>query len=160
MRLSTLTCADPRCDQEVSADLAMFHIVELAKEQGWGFSEEGDDAYCPRHGPSGPEPVPKWLVGCWTCSDEWDAEDEEDAKFQASDHQCEAETYIKSPKRISDEAIERAERAAERKARLGAEQEQADEAAQAAFERQHQIESWANNWLRIRNTLVFWKKVR
>ena len=162
MRLSTIVCAEPSCDNEVTGDIAMYHVVARAAEEGWTFHDDSElgSAFCPLHGPDGPLPTEKWLVGCWTCTDEWDAVDEEDAKAQAQEHDCEADTYIKSPKKISEEAIARAERYAERKARLVEEEAHALLAAELATARQRELERRARNWLRLRNTIVFWKKVK
>lgn len=160
MRLSTLVCADPRCDREITGDIAMYHVVTEAVEQGWTFFEypETTGAYCPLHGPEGSEPTQKWVVGCYTCDWEEGVLDKEEADFAAGDHECEPDTYVWSPEQMNTRAQERAERHASYDLARKEEEAHALLASQLATARAQEIDRYARNWLRIRNTILFWKE--
>ena len=165
MNLSTLSCAHAGCTKTFALVLptSMWEVIYEAKEVGWLIEEpSGEIAWCPDHNPVA-SPSEIYAVGCYTC--DWEDEDDDDpitsedqAKRVAMEHQCEPDTWIKSPRQLASQRARREEYQERRSVERAAEQLQAEEAAKAALELQLEIESWASNWLRIRNFLLPWRK--
>jgi hypothetical protein len=155
VKLSTIECVWVGCGREVSGDLAMYHLIDQAQDVGWTFFDGEDETrgLCPEHSDAD-VPVHKWLVGCHTCSFEEEYASEEEAKDEAQYHECEADTYIHSPA----QQVEREESTRRWRTQRAEEEKQVRIAAELATARQQLIEKRANNWLRLRNTLVFWNK--
>jgi hypothetical protein len=156
MKLSTLECSVLGCGRELQADLAMIHVLELAREQGWVVDE--DACLCPEHADAESlASVRNWVVGCYTCGFEEEMT-EEDARYQYKEHECEPDTYFRSPAELAKKEKDIQEYRDRRATERAQEEEQVRHSAEQALQRQHQIEKWARNWLHVRNTLVFWKK--
>jgi len=151
MKLSTLECSVLGCGREFSADVAMWHLEDAAWDAGWRVID--GDVFCFEHAQENAEVGAKWVVGCWTCGFEEELS-EEDARYEYQEHDCEPDTYLRSPAELAkkDEGI-RAYRV-----KQAEEQGRARHQAELALARQHHIERYARNWLRIRNTFMFWKR--
>jgi hypothetical protein len=134
----------------------MIHVLELAREQGWAVE---DDAYlCPEHVDAESRASAKsWAVGCYTCGFE-ELMTEEDARYEYKEHDCEPDTYLRSPTELAKKEGDRQEYREKRAVERAYEEELARHSAERALARQHQIENWARNWLKIRNVFAFWKK--
>ena len=94
--------------------------IDVLRVRGWrifnGQSITGKalrKIVCPYCAGTATEPEPTgWRVGCHTCDWEWEEDDvegpltEEQANDIASDHECEPETWVKSPD-VADKPAER-----------------------------------------------------
>ena len=71
----------------------MFHVVGMAEDAGWAIDE---DILCPEHAIQPDVFGKEWSVGCYTCG--WEESlGEDDARYEYKEHECEPETYLKSP---------------------------------------------------------------
>lgn len=149
MLLNALECAHDGCRQRLYGETDRWHLIETARDNGWTVSRD-EMAYCPEHGPQ-PDVTGHWVVGCWTCDFEEEFDSEEEAKNEWRDHECEPDTWIHDPEKVRDLEARRAARREVQTATVTA-------ALSDAAAQQDRIESYANQWLRIRNFFLFWKK--
>ena len=150
MLLDTFQCVTEGCRNEFTMDVDSWHLVLFAKDAGWTFSHDEELTWCPEHSPESGV-VEKWVVGCWTCDFEEDFDNEEDAKYEYNNHECEPETWIRDPEKVRDMEARQAARRSVQTARVTA-------VLSDAEARQEQLEAYANRWLRIRNFFLPWRK--
>jgi hypothetical protein len=162
MKLNTLSCKKEGCINEFTGeDISMWEVLYQARQAGWLLNTADiAEAWCPEHNPIA-HADQEWAVGCYTCG--WEDDDEpilskKEAQSVAFEHECEADTWIMSPEQLAKKRVDIEAYQARRSAERAAEQLQAEEATKAALELQKEIESWASNWLRIRNFLLPWRK--
>lgn len=149
MLLSTLDCAHDGCHERLYGEADMWHTIEHAREIGW-LVDHNDVAYCPEHKPESGV-IEHWVVGCFTCDFEEEFDSEEEAQNEYQFHECEADTWIRDPEKVRDMETKRAARREVQTAQVNA-------ALSDAAAQQDRIESYANQWLRIRNFFLFWKR--
>ena len=150
MLLDTFLCSTPGCDNSFAMNVATWHRLLFAKDAGWTFSHDEELTWCPEHSPESGV-VERWVVGCYTCDFEEEFDSEEDAKYEWSNHECEADTWIRDPEKVRDMEARQAARRAVQTVRVNA-------TLSEAAEHQARIEELANRWLRVRNFFLFWKK--
>jgi hypothetical protein len=156
MKLSTLECSVLGCGREFHADLPMFHVEHMARDVGWRVDDEA--TLCPEHNtPDGLAELESWVVGCYSCGYEENMS-EDDARYEYKEHECEADTYLRTPAELRETRRRTEEYREKRATERAHEEELARHSAERALQRQHQIETYARNWLRIRNTFVFWNR--
>ena len=151
MLLDTIRCVEEGCFQEFTEDVPRWHLMLFARDAGWTFSADEEMAWCPEHTEEERSAPPVWLVGCWTCDFEEGYDSEEEAKNEYMLHECEPDTWIKNPEQVRDMEARKAARRSVETVRVTA-------ALSEATAKQDRIESYANQWLRIRNFFLFWKK--
>jgi hypothetical protein len=153
VNLEIIRCSTPGCYRGLTQTMSRRQLIENARDFGWTFSEDGSLAWCPDHSPtSADEQV--WVVGCYTCGFEEEYDDEEDAKYEHSHHECKADTYLWTPETVLARELRRG---VYRHNRFS-EEEQDRASFDAAMAEQERIYRYATNWLRIRNVFLFWKK--
>src|SRR3954463_5484953 len=154
--LSTLRCVRVGCDAGYHADVAMWHVVDNARDLGWVVIDD-EHTFCPEHArdEAGNE-TEVWLVGCFTCDYEEEVDSEEDARWASREHECEAETYIRSPSELREKKLRQDAYVERRNKEHHQKEEQIRVATERAHARQQRLEKYASNWLRVRNTLMFW----
>lgn len=152
MLLDTIRCSAFRCPREFTEGVSRWHLIEDAKDLGWSFSDDEELAWCPDHDQEDRfNPNHVWVVGCYTCDFEEEYSTEEEAKDEYTLHECEPDTWIRNPEKVRDMAARQA-------AKRSVETAQVNAALSEAAAKQDRIESYANQWLRIRNFFLFWKK--
>jgi hypothetical protein len=159
VKLSTVECVALGCGQEFHLDLPMFHVEAMASDAGWRITEDG--ALCPDHNGFNTDPLHEsgkaWVVGCWTCGFEEEL-NEDDAKYEYKEHDCEPDTYLKTPADLAKKEEQNREYQVRRATEKAEEEHQVAMAAASAVAQQKRLEEYANRWLKLRNTVVFWKK--
>ena len=150
MLLSTLECANGECRNALYGETDMWHVIELARETGW-LVDDDENAYCPEHAPADGV-LESWVVGCYTCDFEEVYDSEEEAKNEWSMHECEPDTWIWDPKKTREMEARRTAKRSVQTAKVTA-------ALSEAEAEQDRIEAYANQWLRIRNFFLPWKKI-
>lgn len=156
MKLSTLECSVLGCGVEFEMVLPMFHVEHMARDAGWRVDDEA--ILCPSHNsPDGLAEVENWVVGCYSCGYEENLS-EEDARYEYKEHECEADTYLVTPEETMKKRRSIEEYREKRAMESAHEEELARHSTERALLHQQQVEQWASHWLKIRNTVVFWKR--
>jgi hypothetical protein len=160
MLLDTIRCSTPGCFNEFTEDLPSWHLILFAKDAGWTFSDDEEKTWCPEHAedhdPFGLEAV--WVVGCRTCDFEEEYDSEEEAKNEYTGHECESDTWIWKPDEVRVHQERRAHALQVHAERRAAEEKVAKASFDRAMAEQDRIYRYANQWLRIRNLFLFWKR--
>ena len=154
MKLSTIECVANH-DYGISRNIPMAWLLAEARDLGWVILEDDETrALCPEHANGAVRAGGAWVVGCYSCDFEEEYDSEEDARYELAEHECEPDTYIRSPEEMARKAEKREQWNEERVERLKREQI----ASREASARQELLEKRAAKWLKIRNTIVFWNK--